>query len=104
MRRLFSGILAFCFVLTLPLSALAVEVDLTLGNVSVNDTQVKHITADGEKTENHNGSVTVTQSGTQTTNYSVTVNTGTDLAITLSNVKCTTGGSAPVDITVTGSA
>ena len=68
MRRILSVLMALLLVCSLPLSALAVEVNVSYGDVTIGDTQVTHTDADSNvKTEDHGGSVTVTDSTTENT-------------------------------------
>ena len=73
MRRMLSLLMAILFVVSIPVSALAVEVDVSLGDVTIGDTNVQHTTTEGFKDEVHGGSVTVT--GSSDTN-TVTITAG----------------------------
>lgn len=89
MKRLFSILTALLFTLQLPLAALAVDVDLAYGNVTINDTQVTHSTAsESNKTESHGGSVTVKQTNNETaTSNTISVTTTTqNVTVVLDNV------------------
>lgn len=87
MKRLISIITALLLVAQLPLSALAVEFDLSVDSVSVDDTHAQYVSND-ESRQEHGGSVTITQSNSETpTSNTVTVTTtSNDVTVTLDNV------------------
>ena len=98
MRRMCAYIMALLLVASMPLTAFAVEADISLGDVNIGDTQVSHTTSDrGTIQEDHGGSVTVTQSNPSTpTNHSVSVNTssGSSVNVTLQNVNIDVSGNS----------
>lgn len=98
MRRLCAYIMALLLAASMPLTAFAVEADISLGDVTIGDTQVSHTTSDrGTIQEDHGGSVTVTQSNPSTpTNHSVSVNTssGSSVNVTLQNVNIDVSGNS----------
>ena len=84
MRKILSVFMALLLACGIPLSALAIEVDVTYGDVTIGDNQVTHTdSTNTTKTEDHEGSVTV--KGTTTEN-TITVNTNTEVHVTLDNV------------------
>ena len=84
MRKILSVFMALLLVCSIPLSALAIEVDVTCGDVTIGDTQVTHTdSTNTTKTEDHDGSVTVKGSTDENT---ITVNVNTEVTVTLDNV------------------
>lgn len=75
MRRMLSLLMAVLFVVSLPLTALAVDANVSYGDVTIGDTEVTHTKEAGGNavTEKHEGSVTVT--GSSDTN-TVTITAG----------------------------
>lgn len=87
MRRILSAFMVLLLVCSIPLTALAIEVDVTYGDVIIGDTQVTHTDSNSNtKTENHEGSVTV--KGTTSEN-TITVDVNTEVTVTLDNVSVT---------------
>ena len=87
MKRIFSIFTALLLAVQLPLAALAVEVDLAQGSVTINDTNVVQTATNTDKP--HEGSVTVKQTGSATTSTSntITVTTTTEnVTVVLDNV------------------
>ena len=83
--------MAMLLIITLPLTAFAeVIADVSLGNVTIHDTQVEHTTSEGTITEDHGGSVTVTGSSTTNTVQVTTVNN--DVTVRLDDVTITRTG------------
>ena len=104
MRRLCAYIMALLLAASMPLTAFAVEADISLGDVTIGDTQVSHTTSEGAKTEDHGGSVTVIQSNPSTpTNHNVTIDTSSSVDVTLKDVNIDTSGTNQAAVEVTGS-
>ena len=84
MRKIISVLMAVLLLCSVPLSALAIEVDVTYGDVTIGDTTVKHTTSDNEQKEDaHEGSVTVKGN---TNEHTIEVNVNTEVTVTLDNV------------------
>ena len=108
-RRMVAVLMAALLVTAIPLPALAeVVADISLGDVSIDDVEVSHYVAvegggSTQKTEAHDGSVTVTQSNPSTpTSNTISVTTTTsDVNVTLDNVNINTspGGGAAMSVT-----
>ena len=107
MRRLCAYIMALLLVVSMPLTAFAVEADVSQGNVAINDTSVSHTKDGTERTDPHEGKVTVIQSNPSTpTNHNVSVNTssGSSVNVTLKDVNIdVSGNSDKAAVEVTGS-
>lgn len=108
LRPMTRSIIAIVLCMALPVSALAIEVDVSLGDVSIGDTHVQHTAAvEGGGTESrndpHEGSVTVTGTTTQN-NISVNVSAGNTVEVTLQDVNIDTSstGEAAMDISGAG--
>ena len=89
LQRLLSLAMALLLVSQVPLVALALEVDLYYGDVTITDTQVTHSTADEQNiTSDHEGTVTVKQSNSETTTSNTidVITTEKDLTVVLDNV------------------
>ena len=107
MRRLCAYIMALLLAASMPLTAFAVEADVSQGNVAINDTSVSHTKDGTERTDPHEGKVTVIQSNPSTpTNHNVSVNTssGSSVNVTLKDVNIdVSGNSDKAAVEVTGS-
>ena len=87
MRRIMSVLMALLLVCSIPLSALAIDVDVTYGDVVITGIQVTHTdSTNTTKTEYHEGAVTVSGSSTENT---ITVKAYIDVTVTLDNVTLT---------------
>lgn len=96
--------MALLLAVSMPLTAFAVEADISQGDVRIGDTQVSHTTSEGAKTEDHGGSVTVIQSNPSTpTNHNVTIDTSSSVDVTLKDVNIDTSGTNLAAVEVTGS-
>ena len=95
--------MALLLAATLPLTAFAVEADISQGNVAIDDTYVSHTKDGAAQKDPHEGSVTVIQSDKSTpASNRVTIDTsaGSTVNVTLSGVNIDTGtrGGAAVEI------
>ena len=91
MRRVISLLMAVLFIVSIPVSAMALEVNVSYGDVSIGDTQVTHTKEEGGSavTEDHGGSVTVTGTTTEN-NVSVNVSAGNTVEVILQDVNIDT--------------
>ena len=86
-RRVSAILMAAIFTFSIPISAYAIEANVSYGDVNIGDTQVTHTKEEGGSavTEDHGGSVTVTGSTTEN-NISVNVSEGNSVEVTLQDV------------------